>query len=399
MSQSLNYPLLTPSLAELTQHHARSARLADSITHILRSLYGLEAEVVCRGSSDKNTMLPERYFGLDYDMSITGTPDVLDKIASRSSVFEGCQLFRTSFAIDLSRHLDDIHSAGHRISGEFERHPFDISIADPAKDSWKIEYNNSAILDFDDDALQEVRAAKFLFKRLNVYGSKVYGVVGPAVELAVYHWKTVETILSIISDMSCLPDRGRGAFRTVAFPTAYKKLFPEQNDFIHMGLVNSFRYTLPNTFNRLIEVAKRPCLAAEDFLAFHQPGLPYRTDLPTNDPRAATLYLATLLPDDAPEHMELLRHGSHLSIHATSGEGLPEVKHMLAQLPSRGIVPLDLLPACIALQIGGFSDDDVVFRGLPPTPLDQRKHYIPFDALLRDDAKSIVEELRRTATL
>lgn len=387
------FPALIPTEQEINDHLERSRRLTREVEHATRLELGVSVEVECRGSTAKGTALPESVFELDYDLSILGTDRVIDRLATRSDVFEGCQLFQLSYAQALERHFDRIDYAGHRISGRFEDHTFDLSIADPLKDSWKIEYNGSQILDFDEPARLEVRRAKYLFKRMNVYGSQVYGVVGPAVELAIHHLGSLDAVLETLAAQPRLEASGPRAFQTRPFPEGYRDLFPRPDDPVVEGLIGSFRYTIPNTWDRLVEVARSPTTDPDAFVARQTPRLQQRR-IPRIDSRLLILFL-TDLPASRQTHIEILPVGSELRLLADDLTGIEPLIDKLVRLPRRGNIPLELLPDRIGEILGA---GDSVFMGMPTSLHARGDTQVPIDILVRADAVKLVDILRRSQT-
>ncbi len=394
----MRFPDLTPDPAETADHARRADRLARRIRQLFAERYGLDVAITCLGSTAKGTALPAKYAGVDYDLSILGVPEVLDRIAIRSILFEGCQLLTTTFAAHMADYFTSIYFAGHRVSGLFEGFPFDLSIADPARDSWKSDYNSSELLEYTPEELLELRKLKYILKRMNVYGSRIYGLVGPAAELAIYHWRKLDTVLDIISSMRRLPEHGADAFRTIPFPEDYFTLFPQRPDYIHTGLVTSFRYTLPNTFNRLIAVASRRISDPRDLLVQHEHPYTHQVALPTHDARLVAFMCASVLTHGAAPHIELLPGDDGLVMYSAGSDDcmatLGDLVRSIAAIPARGELSVDALPTAVKESVARALGDAVLFRGLPSLPLVRGTIYVPFDILIRADAPQLIDVIR-----
>ncbi len=387
----MRFPDLTPSASEMNENRDRAARLGTALEQAIGDSMRVNVKITCRGSTAKGTALPSRLFGLDYDMSICGEDELIDQIAIRSNLFEGCHILRLELALALSGSFDDIYFAGHRISGTFEGSPFDLSIVDVKKDRWKIDFNSSPILDFSTEQLSELRKVKYLMKRMNTYGSQICGVVGPACELAISHLGSLNKILRTLQ---CLdPISWAPPFCMVSFPDVYKRLFPEPNDYVVKGLIDSFRFTIPNTFNRLIRVASEPTLDTKIYIDNHPAQFSYRVPVP-GDARFVIFMLNELLQPQYLRDIELMDEGG-LVLYATESNArvIEEIAYTISKIPTRGTIRGDMLPD----NTRKWLDDRriVTFRGLPETPLSDARLYVPFDIVARKDREGLVKLIKK----
>ncbi len=382
----MRFPDLTPDPSEMRANREKAARLGTALERAIDDGFGVDVEVTCRGSTEKGTALPGHLFSLDYDMSIRGEDEVLDRIALRSNLFEGCQILKLELALALAERFDDIYFAGHRISGTFEGSPFDLSIADPKKDQWKIDFNSSPILDFSPEQLSELRKTKYLMKSMNTYGSLIYGMVGPACELAIAHIGSLDRVLDKLCRLD--PISGAPPFSTVPFPDGYRRLFPEPDDHVVKGLVDSFRLTMPNTFNRLIRVAAEPMLDPQEYIDNHPVQFNYRAPL-AGDARFVTFILNELLQPEDVKDVELMYEGG-IVLYASTGDtaAIKDIVHRISEAPQRGLVPGGILAENTWqwLEERGIT----LFLGLPELPMDDGKWYIPLDIIVRSDQGKLV---------
>jgi len=387
----MRFPDLTPKPGEMRAYRQKAAKLKSALERAIIDVFGINAEVTCRGSTEKGTALPGHFFGIDFDMSILGEDEVLNRIALRSDLFEGCQILKLELALALAERFDDIYYAGHRISGTFEGTPFDLSIADPNKDQWKIDFNSSSILDFSSDQLSELRKTKYLMKSMNTYGSMIYGMVGPACELAIANLNSLDRVLE---KLRCLePIKGAPPFSTVPFPTGYRMLFPEPDDHVVKGLIDSFRFTMPNTFNRLIRVANRPTLDPQDYTYNHPISFNYRAPI-AGDARFVTFMLNEFLQPEQAQEIELMYEGG-LVLYASTDDitAIHDVLHRIADAPTRGVIPGSILPKSTRHWLD--EREISIFRGLPEQPTDDNILYIPLDIIIRSDREKLVDLMRK----
>jgi len=385
----MKFPDLIPEPWEMREHVERAGRLGKALEEAIADRFGIDSEVSCRGSTEKGTALPGHLFNLDYDMSILGVDKVLDRIALRSELFEGCQILKLELALSLAEYFDDIYYAGHRVSGRFEGSPFDLSIADPRKDQWKIDFNSSPILDFSQEQLSELRKMKYLMKRMNTYGSQAYGIVGPACELAIANFSTLDRVLECLRILK--PITNKHPFSKVRFPDGYKRLFPESEDYVVKGVIGSFRYTMPNTYNRMIRVACKPTTEPLELIENNAESFEFRTSL-LGDFRFVSFMLNGLLCSENAKSVELMDEGG-LVLYATTGNAsITDAVQRIIETPERGIVNTSLLPKITQRWLEEHKIS--LFRGMPGELTDGDRLFVPLDIVVRNDREKLVELMR-----
>ncbi len=390
-----SFPNLTLTPAEWQQHEKVGKNLVMCLLDFFRIEYELVPEIMVSGSTQKRTALPGHYFGTDLDIAVLGHEPLLKRIAYQNDVFEGCQLFSLDFAVHFAQYFGEVYFAGHRLSGTFEGYPFDFSVADTRKDPWKWAYNTSTYVRLRPQQIHEIQKAKYFLKTFNVAGSEIYGVVGPAVELGIYHHDTFRKWLQYVRACQPIPETPRNAFTTIPFPTSFMSMYPPSKDHIHQGLVKSFRYTMPNTFNRLLEAVSAETLDISRFLERHQPRFNYSRNV-VNHNRLVVFVLGAMLRDEPPLHIDILPAHRCLRIYASVDERRRrtldrgcDVIDRLATRRDMGSLP-DSIESAIA-QICDTSANYEFFVGMPHLPLRSDTVYIPFDFLMRSDAQMLIK--------
>lgn len=392
------FPNLTIKQKEKDMHQTVEHALVNKIQHIFSKYYELCPQIKCTGSTNKGTALPERDFGIDYDSSVLADETLVDLIAYKSNEFEGCQLFSLNFFKNFGEEFVDLYFAGHRISGKVLNRKFDFSITDANKDKWKWDFNSSDILKFSVDELEEVKKTKFFLKNFNVYGSEIYGVVGPAVELGIHYNSTFNSLIKKFRDFSLLKSDAGTQFESMDFPREYYELFEKSDNYVNQGLVKSFRFTTPNTYNRLIKVSKLNSLNLKDYV--RNENLNKVSELNTDNERLVSYVLRTNLQNQDYFQIDLLNSNGNIQVWSsgTSAEqkrlmdicneidefckkkefGFNELSDSLKKDSSNKLSGLDL-------------DKYVFFIGSPKMPLVQNNIYIPVDFLIRPDAEKLIK--------
>ncbi|MFH1506519.1 MAG: hypothetical protein ABIE94_06055 [archaeon] len=393
------FPDLTLSQQERKIQEHVGSTLVSSLRRLFNERYSLDPQIKISGSTQKGTALPERYFGTDYDCSVLADEELLSAIAYRSNLFEGCQLFSLDFLAHFIDYFDETYFAGHRLSGRIMGRKFDFSIADQEKDGWKWDYNSSPILQYSPDQLDEVKKLKYFLKLFNVSGSEVYGMVGPAAELAIHYHKSFDRVLEIIKHFPRLYEDFSNLFSTRSFPPDFYLLFPPSDDYVSNGLVGSFRFTTPNTFNRLVEAANAKTLDLDEYVQLHRPAFTYHHQFSLDNPRLVSYFLQSLLRGGDYFHVDLLDNASQIVFLASSDalgqKKLDDLCGTIDALNVSGELNWDNLPTSIRDDIYlkcGQKDTTkyVFFVGSPEFPIDRQRIYVPFDFLVRDDASDLI---------
>jgi len=395
----IDFPNLNIGAQEVRENRAAESQLTGKIQRLFQDNYGVAPLVRVSGSTQKGTALPKKYFGTDIDIAVQGNSSLVERIAYPNDVFEGCPLFSMDFFERFSREFPDVYFAGHRLSGTHEGWPFDFAIADSDKDKWKWDYNNSRFLDFTDKQREEAKKFKYFLKTFNLAGSEVNGVVGPALELMIYHHRSMDDVLKKIKELSPLEESFSDHFGTVLFPKGYYDLFPEVDDYIHRGLVDSFKFTTPNTFNRLIECARANPNSSEEFTSSHNPRFNYVRNIPSNHYKMLAHFLGTHLYGEQFFHIDILADGEGMQVYSktdnTQRELLKESLDSLEEIPYNQDVSYDQLPLVMQEDLRKRLTSDptkyTYFVGRPTLPLSKDKTYVPFDFLLREDCNDLVE--------
>ena len=392
----MKFPDLSISSEEIEMQKRVEGKLVQQLQRLFRERYDTNPDIRCKGSTEKGTALPERFFGIDFDASVLANDGLLQRISYKSNTFEGCQLFGMPFLRNFMDFFEGVYFAGHRISGKIEGKDFDFSITDEKKDKWKWDYNASKYLQLSQEQLAEIRKTKFFLKTHNVYGSEVYGVVGPAVELLGYQGLTFEELLERFSDFKGLDENFANAFATIPFPKEFYNLFMKSPDSIHEGLVASFRYTTPNSFNRLIEAAKFGGVDIRDFVERHKPVFNHMQELNTQSNRLAAYVLGTVLKPHPYFHVDHLVCGDIIKVYASASDGeraqLDRAGSLVDTLTTKREFEVDAVPSEIKNDIASKFPEASRYRffiGHPDFPLIKGKTYIPFDFLVRADYKKL----------
>jgi hypothetical protein len=397
----MKFPNLELESGEIEMHRGIEAKLLHRFNQLFSEKYSLNPDIKCSGSTEKGTALPERYFGVDFDASVKANPETLAKIAYISNVFEGCQLFSMDFFRNALQYLDSLYFAGHRISGKIEGRDFDFSITDEQKDMWKWQYNQSKYLRISKKQIDAVKKTKFFLKTFNVSGSEVYGIVGPATELFAYHHGDFRKIFDKMRSFSPMEENFGNAFNTTSFPREFYNMFPESEDPIHRGLVESFRYTSPNTFNRLVEAISASTLDKSTFLKNHSPKLNYKRILKTGHSRFVTYFLGTLFKEHEPFHIDLLtEQNGNIALYASANSSqvrdLDGVADLIEQSKDDREIDIGKMPRMLYEDIASklMGEDPLKYRffvGQPNLPIKDDTFYVPFDFLVRSDARKLVK--------
>lgn len=361
--------------------------------------YDVRPPIRVSGSTEKGTSLPRRFFGTDIDISVQGDSSLVNRIAYPNDVFEGCPLFCMDFFQKFTKDFPEVYFAGHRLSGAYKGWQFDFAIADLEKDKWKWDYNNSRFLDFSDVQLEEVKKLKFFLKTFNLAGSEVNGIVGPAMELLIFHYGNLNEILERFGNLPPLEGSFSNHFGTVLFPEEYKALFPDMDDYVHRGLVDSFKYTTPNTYNRLIECAQNLPDSVEDYINSHKPVFNYGRDVPGTHYKMLVHLLGTQLNGRPFFHIEIFNIGGELQVYACLNDSQRKVIDFtlgsFEKIPRNQNISYEELPnpmqQDLQRKVGSAAKRYTYFIGKPSLPLSQRKIYIPFDFLLREDCQDLVK--------
>ncbi len=395
----IDYPNLSIGAEEIEECKKAEVGLTKKISDFFDKNYGLRPPVRVSGSTEKGTALPSKYFGTDIDVAVQGDSSLVSRIAYPNDVFEGCPLFSMDFFQRFAQEFSEVYFAGHRLSGIHNGWQFDFAIADSNKDKWKWDYNNSKFLDFSESQTDAAKKFKFFLKTFNLAGSEVNGVVGPALELMVYHYKDLEEILGRIGQLSLLPESFSNHFGTVLFPEEYKALFPELDDYIHQGLVDSFKYTTPNTYNRLIECAKTSPESSEDFVGLHKPEFSYSREVPSNHYKMLAHLLGTSLSEQPFFHIDILNGKDKMRLYANANPSQRELLDItldsFERIPSNQDVHYERLPKAmqqdLQSKLNSSHERYTYFVGSPTLPLSRDKVYVPFDFLLREDCVDLIE--------
>jgi len=399
---TLLFPDLSVSREEQNRHVSVGNELAEEVAALFLDFCGVLPTVHVSGSTSKGTALPERYFGIDIDVVVLATPDIVARVAYPGDVFEGCQLFKVTFAVAFARRFERAYCAGHRLSGHFRGYPFDLSLADAIKDQWKWDYNASRYLQLDAAQIGEVRKIKYLLKTFNAAGSEVHGIVGPAVELGIYHHGTMEGIVAALRRCSPFSIPGPRMFETAPFPQAFHEIFPPVDDYVHKGLLQSFRFTVPNTFDRLLEVIRAQTLSVDRYIRHHVPRFSYRRTILGHNMRMALYVLQHMLPESELLHIDLLSSSSGIDVLASCPQSLlPTIDQccdLISELQRSGEVCVRSLPSqirqSIMAQLSALRGAKArVFIGMPQESLVPDAVYIPLDLLTRTDSDRLVAVL------
>ncbi|MBA7590300.1 hypothetical protein ES708_32415 [subsurface metagenome] len=220
--------------------------------------------------------------------------------------------------------------------------------------------------------------------------------MGPAIELGIYHHKTFENLLSFYRNIPIIQsDLMYDDFSTQAFPSEFYLIFGKSNDYIHKGLVDSFKYTIPNTLNRIVRISNIASNVSDYFNRLDCIGA-FRT---TNT-RYITYLLKVLLHDEPFFHTELLKKNDSIIILAkcnnTQKLNLLRVVKTINELLNKNEIEYYNLPKALKDDINSkLNDFDierfVFYQGLPVFPLRNEKKYIPIDFLPRQDASKLTE--------
>ncbi len=395
----INFPNLDIEAQEIKECKKAESGLTKKISDFFDRNYGLRPPVRVSGSTEKGTALPGKYFGTDIDVAVQGNYSLVDGIAYPNNVFEGCPLFSMDFFQRFAQEFPEVYFAGHRLSGIHDGWQFDFAIADSDKDQWKWDYNNSRFLDFSDSQTDVAKKLKFFLKTFNLAGSEVNGVVGPALELMTYHHKDLERILKEIGQLSPIPETFSNHFGTVLFPEEYKSLFPELDDYIHKGLVDSFKYTTPNTYNRLIECSKNSPGSAKNFVDLHKPKFSYFREVPSNHYKMLAHLLGTSLSEQPFFQIDILNRGEKMQLYASANKSQRELLDTtldsFERIPSNQDIPYEGLPNVmqkdLQSKLSSPAEKYTYFVGSPTLPLSKDKIYVPFDFLLREDCEDLIK--------
>jgi len=395
----MRFPNLEISQDEKNRCKIAEDELTQKIAVFFEKNYGTRPPVRVSGSTEKGTALPGRYFGTDIDVAVQANSSLVNRIAYPNNVFEGCPLFSMDFFERFADEFESIYFAGHRLSGEYNGWQFDFAIADSDKDQWKWDYNNSRFLDYSLDQVDSAKKLKFFLKTFNLAGSEVNGVVGPALELMVYHYGDMETILNKMKKLKPIPESFSDHFGTTLFPEGYKSLFPDLKDYIHNGLVDSFKYTTPNTYNRLIECAHSLPESQEDFVDSHKPSFNYARQISSNHFKMLAHILGTQLSRKPFFHVDILTNNGSLNVYANvevdERQLLDETVDSFERIPyNRDISYRDLprtMQENLQRKISSNPQRYTYFVGRPSLPLAREKIYVPFDFLLREDCDDLIK--------
>ncbi len=395
----INFPNLDIEAQEIKECKKAESGLTKKISNFFDRNYGLRPPVRVSGSTEKGTALPGKYFGTDIDVAVQGNSSLVDRIAYPNNVFEGCPLFSMDFFQRFAQEFPEVYFAGHRLSGIHDGWQFDFAIADSNKDQWKWVYNNSRFLDFSDSQTDAAKKLKFFLKTFNLAGSEVNGVVGPALELMVCHHKDLKRIFKKMGQLSPIPESFSNHFGTVLFPEEYKSLFPELDDYIHRGLIDSFKYTTPNTYNRLIECVKTSPESSEDFVGLHKPEFSYSREVPSNHYKMLAHLLGTSLSEQPFFHIDILSSKNNMRLYANANpsqrELLDTALDSFESIPSNQNISYERLPKAmqqdLQSKLNQAPERYTYFVGSPTLPLSKDKVYVPFDFLLREDCADLIE--------
>ncbi len=397
---SLNFPDLTITEAEKRMYQEIDVQLVERLRSLFKEEFKTEPLIRCSGSTEKGTAIPEKYFGIDFDVAVRADESLLESLAYRSNLFEGCQLFSLDFFMEFAQKFDEPYFAGHRLSGKIKGKNFDFAIADVTKDKWKWDYNRSKYLQFSPQQIEETKKAKFFLKTFNAYGSEVYGVVGPAVELLIFYYGNFEALIQKMQKFQKIEETPQTAFGTVNFPEEFYSLFPPSEDYIQQGLVRSFRYTTPNTFNRIVDAIGAQSLDVNQFLIEHNPRFNYQREVGTDSNRLIAYFLGTMIQDSQTCHIDILTGKDSATIYAAAEiaeqKTLDEACNLIDRLQKTRELNLHILPEKIRKDIerkcaGQDPERYTFFIGSPQLPLVPGRIYIPFDFLVRVDAYKLIK--------
>lgn len=397
----MNFPNLSITEEESSENKEAEELLLRRLNFLFKECYGVSPPLKISGSTEKGTVLPKRYFGIDIDSSVLADNTLVDRIAYRSNLFEGCQIFSMDFFDEFRTVFPDAYFAGHRLSGTVSGIPFDFSITDENKDRWKWDYNKSKYLSLTQSQIEEVKKAKFFLKTFNVYGSEVCGIVGPAIELAIYFLSNFEELTKKLKQvLPITSERISSGFRTITFPEQFYELFRKEDNPVYRGLIESFRHTVPNTLNRVVEAAHIESLEPKEFLEEHRPRLNYRRLLKTGNDRLVMHFLATASEETFKQtkDVQLLREGKNVILYASvegdsSKSSLETFCKNIERVSLQGEIDPSHIDRRVRTDIESalrFGKDYIIFVGQPEFPLDRTKTYIPFDILIRSDANKLI---------
>lgn len=394
----MNFPDLTISDEEFCLCKNIESMLIQKIRSFFDNYYGVKAPIRVSGSTQKGTALPRKYFGTDIDIAVLGDSSLVNRISLSNDIFEGCPIFRMEFFENFISEFPNIYFAGHRLSGIYNSWSFDISISDSENDQWKWDYNNSRYLDFSEDQFIESKKFKYFLKIFNLAGSEVNGIVGPALELMIYHYKSLNEILGRIGEMHPINEDFINHFGTVVFPKEYYSLFPNIDDYIHIGLVNSFKYTTPNTFNRIIKCARSKPESLEDFISSHNPSFNYFATLPIVNYKVLAYILDVSLSEEPFFHLDVFPENTKFSLYANANRSqkylIQEVCNSIQNISYNKDILFNELPEIIQKDLQGRMSFDpnkfIYFVGRPSLPLSKLKTYVPFDFLIREDCDKLI---------
>lgn len=387
------FPNINSHLAEKQKFEEIGNGLANIISDVICTYCGIRTQVRISGSTEKLTALPEELFGLDIDVAILADKKLINAITFPSYEFEGCQIFSIKFFSFFNNSIPNLYYAGHRISGIFKGIKFDCTISDLNKDIWKWDYNDSKYLPKENTFLQEVKKLKYISKIFNYSGSEVQGLVGPAAELAIYENRNVNKVLEIISGMQKLQECPASSLRSQLFPKDYYKLFGKPDDYIKVGLINSFRLTTPNVFNRMIRTARLKPESIEEYIRFQNPKKIFSVSSKTNI-RLLNLILL-IYTQNANNLVDIVQDKKNYFI-LTSNKDEKLINNAIKDIiliESVRYFDFDNLSSSVKRFIQGLLPNfDILkysfFVGVPSGSPDQIP--IPFDFLVRPNAKDLI---------
>jgi len=177
----------------------------------------------------------------------------------------------------------------------------------------------------------------------------------------------------------------------VRFPDGYKRLFPESEDYVVKGVIGSFRYTMPNTYNRMIRVACKPTTEPLELIENNAESFEFRTSL-LGDFRFVSFMLNGLLCSENAKSVELMDEGG-LVLYATTGNAsITDAVQRIIETPERGIVNTSLLPKITQRWLEEHKIS--LFRGMPGELTDGDRLFVPLDIVVRNDREKLVELMR-----
>lgn len=393
----MKFPCLELSEEELSNQRIIEDELVGKIKSFFVNNYDINNEVKCTGSTEKGTALPEEYFGTDFDVSIHADKELLDRVAYTSDKFEGCQLFSIDFFKRFSEEFENVYFAGHRVSGEINGRKFDFSTTDKEKDAWKWEYNNSKYLNTSEDLKKEIKKTKFFLKNFNVYGSEMYGIVGPAVELGLYEKGSFDAFKKAISTLSFMESSLKHSFATSSFPEEFYNLFGESHDHIHEGIVKSFKFAAPNTFNRLVDVSKNDFNSYKEFVENKFGNVSFERQLSFDNNRFLLYMLNIMIEENDKYSIEIERNKEGIKVYSNvvSNNSIGDVCDSIEALYKEKEFNVNNIPSEMVFDLekkcpGKELSDYIFFIGSPNSPMSSSKTYIPFDFLVRGDANKLI---------